>query len=76
MKSKIKFKTFKMRNPIKNIILKLSYISPSVGSCIIHILFLFMNTELYSKLMTILRNGGRGTYSSITSTLRRKQHVN
>lgn len=57
MKSQIKFKTLKMENPIKNLILKLSYAFPLVGSCMIHMLSVFMKTKLYSKLMSMLRKG-------------------
>lgn len=57
MKSQIKFKTLKMENPIKNLILKLSYAFPLVGSCMIYMLSVFMKTKLYSKLMSMLRKG-------------------
>lgn len=57
MKSQIKFKTLKMENPIKNLILKLSYAFPLVGSCMIHMLSVFMKTKFYSKLMSMLRKG-------------------
>lgn len=57
MKSQVKFKTLKMENPIKNLILKLSYAFPLVGSCMIHMLSVFMKTKLYSRLMSMLRKG-------------------